>query len=794
MNRYNKSLIISCLSAFILLLGSAGWLAAQNVIIAGRCVTPAGYGIGSVTVQAIGEAPGQSPFNYVTLTDNDGNYALNVPNGSTNITVRPLKEASPLNGVSTYDEVIVVRHYKGIDTLTSPYQLIAADVNRSGTIDTLDVIDLRKVLLGIDTLFANNTSWRFVRADYIFPDPLDPFSPPFPEVVTFSSLAANALNINFIGVKIGDLNENAIVSGSNSGGLNHYLGVIGSIRADTNLNCLAEGNEPLLDNWLVTAQGSGGTYHGSTNQFGQYFIYFPIGSTGNYDVFLSPPNALWEACTDTIFNVFVVNGLVNTEDFVAQPVVECPALEVDLSAPFLRRCFASQYNVFYTNNGTTTAEDATVDITFDPFLEVEGSTIPWTAVNGQTYTFPVGDVPWGTSGSFRVTVNVSCDATPGQTHCSTAHIFPDSLCGPIDSLWGGGDLRVTGECQGGEIVFTVTNLGTDMTEPVGYVVIEDIMIQMVGGSIQLDHGESETITVPSNGSTWRLEVDQVPHHPGNELTSASVEGCGANGQGSASFGIIPLFPTNDAGFFEDEDCQVNVSSFDPNDKQGFPRGVGAPHYIPQGTEIEYMIRFQNTGTDTAFNVIVLDTLPNTLDLSTLRAGSSSHPYDFHVVSEGIIQFVFANILLPDSNVNEAASHGYFQFAISPKADKPDGTVIENEAAIFFDFNAPVITNRTWHTLGSAFLNVSNVVFQPGLELDVFPNPTSTTATFSLKTVQSTAGTLRLFDARGRLIRTLDFDHNIFELPMSDLPPGLYTFRLNATNGQALAAGKVVRVY
>ena len=488
--------------------------------------------------------------------------------------------------------MLIHRHIIGLEPFTSPYQIIAADANHDGMVTTADTSEMRKLILGIYQEFPNNTSWRFVRADYVFPDPLNPFAPPFPEVATFTNISADVQNVDFIGVKIGDVNGNAIPGGG-TGGFGPYLGMTGAVRADQNNNCLGEAGEPTLQGWLVTAQGPAGTYHATVNANGRYNLSFPTGSSGNYDVFLSPPNALWS----------------------------------------------------------------------------------------------------------------------------------------------GGDLLVSGECQGEEIIFTVTNLGADMTEPVGYVVIEDIMIQMVGGTIQLGHGESETITLPANGSTWRLEVDQVAYHPGNELTSAGVEGCGTNGQGSASFGIIPLFPTHDAGQFEDEDCQENIGSFDPNDKQGFPRGVGAAHYLPQGQEIEYLIRFQNTGTDTAFNIIVLDTLPNSLDFSTLRIGSSSHPYNFQVLGEGVVQFVFAHIMLPDSNVNEATSHGFVQFAITPRAGMPDGTVIENQAAIFFDFNLPVITNRTWHTLGSGFLDVSNVIFQPDLELSVFPNPTSTTATFTLKNAQ-----------------------------------------------------------
>ncbi len=786
MNRYNKVLISKQLLAFFLLLLNVSWMTAQTVTVSGRIIPNPG----TTSIVVSGEAPGQPPFSLFSFTDANGNYSVSMTLGSS-FTITPAYDADPLNGVTTYDEVLIALHYLGIEALNSPYKIIAADVNNSGTIDTLDVIEIRKVIVNFDSTFTNNTSWRFVRADYVFPDPLNPFVPPFPEVATFNNLTTDVQHVDFIAVKIGDVNQ-SVIGGSNNGSV-PYLGMTGRVRFDQNNNCIGESSEPNLQDWLVTARGSAGTYYATTNISGLYHLYFPTGSSGNYDVFLSPPNALWSVCNDTIFNVAISNDTVVTQDFSAQVVAECPALEVDLSAPYLRRCFESNYTIFYCNKGTIAAENATVEVTFDPFLEVQGSTLPWTTVDGQTYTFPVGTVAAGDCGSFQVPVKVSCEATPGQTHCSTAHIFPDTLCAGIDSLWSGADLLVSGECDGENIVFTVTNTGADMTEPVGYVVIEDIMIQMVGGSIQLGHGESQTITLPANGSTWRLQVDQVLHHPSNQLVSAAVEGCGANGQGSASLGIIPQFPTNNAGLFEDEDCQVNISSFDPNDKQGFPRGVGAAHYIPQGQEIEYMIRFQNTGTDTAFHIIVLDTLPNSLDLTTLRVGGGSHPYDYQVLGEGVVQFVFDNIMLPDSNVNEAASHGYLRFTIAPKTGLPDGTVVKNQAAIFFDFNTPVITNQTWHTLGSAFLGV-NVIFQPGLELDVFPNPTSTTATFSLKTPLSTAGTLRLFDARGRLVRTMNFDHNIFELPMGDLPPGFYAFRLNAANGTALAAGKIVRTY
>ena len=783
MNRLDKLLVARGWRAFIFFLLSAGSLAAQTVTVSGH-ISPAS----EVTVELLGQTPNQTPLSLVALTDENGNYSFSVPTGSS-FSIIPYKDDEPLNGVSTYDLVLIARHFTGEELLTSPYHLIAADIDRNGIINAADTIELHLLVLGIYQELSNNVSWRLVRADYIFPDPSDPFHPPYPETAVFNHLSANVEHIDFIAVKVGDVNSMAAEYSSGN-----FWGLTGTIRADTNNNCQADSAELPLNNWLVTARGTTGSFYGTTDQSGQYSIYFPTGSAGeDFDVFLSPPNALWHACTDTLFGLNLYASMVDTVDFSVQAVLDCPAMAVDLATPFLRRCFNSNYTVSYCNQGTVTAENATIEITFDPLLEVQNSTIPWTTVDGNTYTFPVGNVAPGACATFQVAVKVSCDAVLGQTHCSTAHIFPDTPC-MVDPLWDGANLILSGECQGDEIVFTITNTGADMTEAVGYVVIEDIMIQMTGGSIQLGHDESETITLPANGSSWRLQVDQSAYHPGSLLVSAAVEGCGTNGQGSASLGIIPLFPTNNAGLFEDEDCQQNIGSYDPNDKQGFPVGIGAPHYIPLGQELEYMIRFQNTGTDTAFNIIILDTLSNALDPSTLRAGGSSHSYTYKILGDGVVQFVFANILLPDSSTNETASHGFCKFTIAPKADRPNGTLIENEAAIFFDFNLPVITNRTWHTLGSAFLNVSNVVFQPGLSLDVVPNPTSSTANFSLKTTQPTSGTLQLFDIHGQLLQTLDFEHNVFELPMADWPPGLYFFRLYGKDGRPLAAGKIVRAY
>jgi uncharacterized repeat protein (TIGR01451 family) len=139
---------------------------------------------------------------------------------------------------------------------------------------------------------------------------------------------------------------------------------------------------------------------------------------------------------------------------------------------------------------------------------------------------------------------------------------------------------------------------------------------------------------------------------------------------------------------------VNIGSFDPNDKRVFNSEGLETETVDKGQYIYYHIRFQNTGTDTAFKVRILDPLSPKLDLSTLEMLSASHAYEYVLTDGPALEVTFDNILLPDSSTNEAASNGYVKFRIKPLPEYDYGTVIPNQAGIFFDFNAPVYTNET----------------------------------------------------------------------------------------------------
>ena len=110
------------------------------------------------------------------------------------------------NGVSTLDLVLILKHILGVELLNSPYKYIAADVNKSNAITTADLVEIRKVILGREATFSNNRSWRFVSADYNFEDD-NPLDDDFQE--TFLINLAKDTDMNFVGIKVGDVNVNA---------------------------------------------------------------------------------------------------------------------------------------------------------------------------------------------------------------------------------------------------------------------------------------------------------------------------------------------------------------------------------------------------------------------------------------------------------------------------------------------------------------------------------------------------------------------------------------------------------
>lgn len=166
-------------------------------------------------------------------------------------------------------------------------------------------------------------------------------------------------------------------------------------------------------------------------------------------------------------------------------------------------------------------------------------------------------------------------------------------------------------------------------------------------------------------------------------------------------------------------CIAVTGSFDPNEKVVQPSTAN----IDTSQEwLTYTIYFQNTGTDTAIRIYITDTLDNDLDPTTFQLLAYSHE-PLVQIKDDALRFNFPNIYLPDSNINEPASHGFVQYRIKLKEGLPIGTNIENTAFIYFDFNEPVITNTTSSTVS---VNINTGILKTGDTeiMKLYPNPAS----------------------------------------------------------------------
>ncbi|HFA50639.1 MAG TPA: hypothetical protein ENJ95_16655 [Bacteroidetes bacterium] len=566
--------------------------------------------------------------------------------------------------------------------------------------------------------------------------------------------------------------------------------IVGNVASNNSFTCGVNNFAAYLDGFLVEVEGDI-TYFGTTDEFGNYSV--PV-KEGNYNVRLINPSPYWTPCADSVdvavvgtFDTAVVNYSLYVDTL-------CAYMSVDMSALTMRRCFQNVYSIDYCNLGSMAAEPALVEVAFDPYLNIDSTSIPWAYRIGNTYMFDVGNVAPFECGQFKAYYTVDCDSTVlGQSHCSEAHIYPDEYCQAFDPMWDGSSIELDAVCEGDSVVFTIMNMGEgDMAGPLDFIVIEDVIIGLQGG-FELKSGEDTTFSLPATGSTLRLQADQSPGHPGHSKPCITVEGCGIGGEFST--GYVIQYPLNDADLFVDTDCQENTGSFDPNDKQGFPMGYGGEHFIEPDTDIEYMIRFQNTGTDTAFTVVVRDTLSPSLDPTSIQVGGGSHSFRYELYGTGILKFTFENIMLPDSNINEAASHGFVKFKIKQQKGLSLGTKIKNSAAIYFDYNQPIITNTTFHTVGTDFIvqdpgttAVSELLLSPSVL--VHPNPFLEKATFELKNVQGKDFRFHLFDLSGRQVRDEAFDQTIFHFERKGLAGGIYFYRILG-GGPKYFSGKII---
>lgn len=557
--------------------------------------------------------------------------------------------------------------------------------------------------------------------------------------------------------------------------------VQGQVFHDLNEDCMISGGDLSLPQWVVQAVGQPGTFYGLTDEDGNYQIDLPAGV---FEISALTLNPYWGiVCSGNRTLSFGLEGDVQTLDLPMKAIVSCPIIDVSIASGRLRRCFASTYEVDYCNTGTALATDAYIDLTLDPFLIVDSADLTYTLIDGKVYRIQVGDLEVGQCGSFRVFTTLECDQSIplGQVHCVQANSYPDTTCLQPNQTWDGAEIEVEGYCKSDSIFFRIANVGVgDMASPLTYIVIEDQII-LFEKTFQLDKGDFLIDTIVGMGAQYTLIAEQSPGGFGSLYPNVSVLNCS-----NAPTALALQLHHDDDRPSRDIHCLENVDSYDPNDKQALPSGYGAEKIILPNTRLEYKIRFQNTGTDTAYQVIIKDRIAEHLDIKSLRPGASSHPYTWGITEGRYLSFTFEDVDLPDSTTNLIASQGFVTFTVDQKADLPLGTVIENTAAIYFDFNPPIFTNTFRHKLGTFFEDLptsSKELVWEEMIVNIFPQPALDQAYFDIQGIPAQRVLLQVYDLSGRLVQEQSYENLQFTLDSGHLTTGLYIYTLRFADGR-----------
>ncbi len=235
-----------------------------------------------------------------------------------------------------------------------------------------------------------------------------------------------------------------------------------------------------------------------------------------------------------------------------------------------------------------------------------------------------------------------------------------------------------------------------------------------------------------------------------------------------------------------------TGAYDPNDIL-VSEDTLITSQFPNPPYLDYIIRFQNTGNDTAFTVRILNPIDvNILELSSIEFVNASHPVNLSwIPSVHTMEFKFTNILLPDSNTNEPLSHGFIHYRIKPKTTLLMGDIISNNAYIYFDLNSPVTTNTAITKIvlptGISDLQITNY------NLIVFPNPAKEEMTITGYTLQnSQPAQLKIFDVIGKEVLSQSIANlKSHILNLNSISSGVYYLQLN--NGKHTSTARFVKL-
>lgn len=558
--------------------------------------------------------------------------------------------------------------------------------------------------------------------------------------------------------------------------------ITGTTFRENNNNCLRDSTESLLTGRVIKTMP--GDYYGMSDGSGNYALRIPVQNPARnfslkayrYNVGGVAFNPVCPTPNGALLTIDEVPGTINGPDF-GYEVDTCPVVKIEISRSSLRPCRSGYTTVSYANVGGNPGENVVVEVVYPEDMGPLSSAQNHTVVSPKVWHFYLGNLAAGQQGSFQILDSVSCIfSIRGEERCISAAVLAPTTCN-LSPNWSGAEISLKARCQDDNArVGFYNRTANDMTDSTSFTLYLDSML-VKKGRVKLAANDSLILTLPTYQHFLHLKAEQVANHPFETFVTLDQLSCSDT---------LTFIPRVSSGQFPQPQtvsrkthCDVIRLSIDPNDKLVFPKGFTARGIVPYGSRLEYRLRFQNVGNDTAFNVVVVDTLDAHLDPLSLEMGIISHPCQMQIQTtrqgKTFLKWTFANILLPDSNVNEAASHGVIQFRISPVEGLAQGTKVRNKAAIYFDFNPAVITNQTLTTLkDTVFLPpvISGNLFQVKTEaplVRLYPNPTHDG---QIVLVYPSKGEFQLFNLQGQLVWQKAVNQGEERL-IFNLPKGMY---------------------
>ncbi len=408
----------------------------------------------------------------------------------------------------------------------------------------------------------------------------------------------------------------------------------------------------------------------------------------------------------------------------------------------------------------------------------------WTDANGE---YEIGVVP-GTyavneympapffasncvaNGTYNLTLNGNIAS--GTDFADSAAV----ICSDLFIDIGSGGLR---RCSQSMINATYCNLGT-------YPDSNAVVTITLNDSLQID-SSNVPYTNPSL-NVYEFNVGLLmPGQCGNINLTVDV-GCDTAGTMYCMNASIAGSYPNDCNLYNNIalDCQALVAPLDPNEKRVAAQNFAQQGYVLEDTvepsdELTYQINFQNLGTSYAEDVEIRDTLDAGIAPESVQPGAASASYNYFVQGN-VIVFRFENIFLPDSTSDEPGSHGFVKFMVEQRPGNVPGTVIQNTASIYFDFEAPVVTNTTQN-----FVRIPTQI-TPGLmnAVKIYPNPGHDQ--FVVEALVDVELQLVMFDITGKELKRIDLEGLRQTVNTSDLETGLYLYQIQS-EGKTVEVGK-----